>query len=75
MDPALYEPESPEAAREREQREIDVSSQIEQRGVGKAAFDAADGWAVRHRSPKEARQLSVACAEWADGETFPDHAS
>jgi len=28
----------------REQRQIDASARIEARGVGKAAFDAADGW-------------------------------
>ena len=72
-DPNLYESESPEAARGREQREIDAFYQIEQRGVGKAAFDAADGWEVKDRSPAEARRLSAACAEWADAETVSAH--
>ncbi len=71
--PALYERESAEVAREREQREIDVSYQIEQRGVGKATFDAMDGWEIRDRSPAEARRLSAACAEWADAEMVSAH--
>jgi hypothetical protein len=50
-----------------------VSYQIEQRCVGKAAFEAADGWKVRYRSPREAKQLSAACAEWADAETVSAH--
>jgi hypothetical protein len=72
-DPSLYEYESPETVRERERREIEVFHQIEQRGVGKAAFDAADGWEVKDRSPTEAQQLSAACAEWADAETVSAH--
>jgi len=71
--PDLYEPESPDEARSREQREIDAFFQVEQRGVGKAAFDAADGWEVRNRNSSEARRLSAACAEWADAETVSAH--
>jgi hypothetical protein len=69
----LYEPESPEAARERGQREIDAFYQIEQRGVGKAAFDAADGWEAKERSLAEGRRLTAACAEWADAEMVSAH--
>jgi hypothetical protein len=71
--PERYEPESADQARRREQREIDAFYQIELRGVGKAVFDAADGWEIRARTPAEARRLSAACAEWADAETVSAH--
>ena len=73
MDPNLYEAESPEAARGREKREIDVFYQIEQRGVGKAVFDAAEGWEIKERSLAEDRRLAAACAEWADAEMVSAH--
>jgi hypothetical protein len=57
----------------REQREIDASWQIQQRGVGKSAFDAEDGWEIRARDKAGRRRLSRACAEWADGETVSAH--
>ncbi len=57
----------------REQREIDAFYQIEQRGVGKAAFDAEGGWEIRKRDRSAERRLSRACAEWADAETVSAH--
>lgn len=57
----------------REQREIDAFWQIEQRGVGKAAFDAESGWEIRTRDKSAERRLSRACAEWADAETVSAH--
>ena len=73
LDPALYPEESPDGIRDRQQREIDAFHAIELRGAGKAAFEAADGWVPRERTPAEARQLSAACAEWADAETVSSH--
>ena len=72
-DGAHYVREEPQAAVERQNREIDISHQIEQRGVGKAAFDAEGGWEVRDRDAPAERRLSKACAEWADGETVAAH--
>jgi len=73
LSPSNYPREEPDAAFDRQQREIQMSSLIEQRGVGKAAFDAADGWEPRIRDASAERRLSKACAEWADGETVAAH--
>jgi hypothetical protein len=72
-DPSHYVQDEPDVAFERQQREIDISYQIEQRGVGKAAFDAADGWEICNRDAAGEQRLSKACAEWADGETVAAH--
>ncbi len=61
------------AAQERMQRQLDVSALIDARSVGKAAFDAADGWTDRDRTSAEEKQLIKACAEWADGEIVAAH--
>ena len=47
-DPALFAQTSDTG---REQRQIDASIQIEARGVGKAAFDAAGGWMAPAAAP------------------------
>ena len=72
-DPALYVSEDAEASREREGRQIMASAAIDQRGVGKGAFDAVDGWTDRPRTPAEQKDLIRACAEWADGELVAAH--
>ncbi|MDB5411085.1 MAG: hypothetical protein JWL84_5997 [Rhodospirillales bacterium] len=72
-DPTLFVREDRGVAQEREQRQLDVSALIDARGVGKAAFDAADGWNTRTRDAVAAKKLSKACAEWADGELVGAH--
>ena len=72
-DPSLYVSETREEASDREGRQIMVSSMIDARGVGNAAFVAADGWTDRARTPAEDKELSRACAEWADGEVVAAH--
>jgi hypothetical protein len=69
-DPTIFVPETPEATHEREQRQLDVSTLIDARGVGKAKFDAADGWSDRITDTNRFRE---ACAEWADGELVAAH--
>ena len=69
-DPALFvQTNDPE----REQRQIDALAQIEARGVGKAAFDAAVGWNAHPNSPNSEKVFAKACAEWADGELVASH--
>jgi hypothetical protein len=63
-------PKTPDAAHEREQRQLDISALIEARGVGYAKFDAADGWSVRIKDTNRFREV---CAEWADGELVASH--
>ena len=70
LDPKIYVPETPEAAHEREQRQLDISVLIDARGVGYAKFDAADGWSVRIKDTNRFREV---CAEWADGELVGAH--
>ena len=70
LDPKIYVPETPEAAHEREQRQLDISVLFDARGVGYAKFDAADGWSVRI---KDTNRFHEACAEWADGELVAAH--
>ena len=72
-DPSLYVPETREEAGAREGRQISVSGFIDERGVGNAAFVAADGWTDRPRTPSEEKELGRACAEWADGEVVAAH--
>ena len=72
-DPSLYISETREEAMEREGRQVMASSAIDGRGVGNAAFLAADGWTDRPRTPLEEKRLSRACAEWADGELVAAH--
>lgn len=72
-DSTLYVSETREAASARERRQIMVSSMIDERGVGHAAFVAADGWTDRCRTPAEEKELSRACAEWSDGELVAAH--
>ncbi len=57
----------------REERQIDASSRIEARGVGKAAFDAAGGWNAQACLPHNDKIFAKACAEWADGELVASH--
>ena len=51
LDPTIFVPETRESANQRIQRQIDVSANIEARGVGKAAFDMRleDGTFCRQR--------------------------
>ena len=74
LHPAPYRdkavPEVSEAARERAQRQLDVSAVVDGRGVGKAAFDTAGGWSAEITNEKRFRK---ACAEWADGELVIAH--
>ena len=72
-DPALYVAEDVNASKEREGRQHFASTAIEARGVGKAVFDAVDGWTDRPRLPSEKKELIKACAEWADGELIAAH--
>jgi hypothetical protein len=72
-DRSYYVHEEPDEARTREERQLWASAEIADRGVGKAAFDDADGWTDRRRTPAEERQLIKACAEWADGELVAAH--
>ena len=69
-DPALFvQTNDPD----REQRQIDASARIESRGVGKAAFDAADGWNAQPGASYNEKMFAKACAEWADGELVASH--
>lgn len=72
-DPSNFVHEEGGALREREERQLEACTQIEARGLGKAMFDAADGWMDRPRTPAEEKQLVRACAEWADGELVEAH--
>ncbi len=72
-DRANFVHEDADAMREREERQLAISAEIEARGLGKAIFDAADGWTDRPRTPAEEKQLIAACAEWADGELVAAH--
>ena len=72
-DQGLYVAEDAEAASERESRQLAASAAIDARGVGKAAFDAVDGWTDRPRTPSEQKDLAKACAEWSDGELVAAH--
>jgi hypothetical protein len=72
-EPSNYVREDPDATFDRQQREVDISYLIGRRGVGKAAFDAAEGWEIRDRDAAAERRLVKACAEWADGETVSAH--
>jgi hypothetical protein len=70
LDPKIYVLETPEAAYERAQRQLDISALIDARGVGYAKFDEANGWSVRI---KDTNRFHEACAEWADGELVAAH--
>jgi hypothetical protein len=72
-DPTLFVAEMLEARGEREQRQLDVAALIDSRGVGKAAFDAAGGWAERANNQPGGEALRNACAEWADSEMVSAH--
>lgn len=72
-DPRLFVPEDEATRSERECWQIEANEQFEARGVGKAAFDAADGWENRRRTAAEEKRLARACAEWADGELVGAH--
>lgn len=69
----LYFIEDGEETRKRESEQLAVSSAIDARGIGKAAFDAVDGWTDRPRTREEEKELIRACAEWADGELVAAH--
>lgn len=73
LDRSLYVAEEMAAAERREQRQLLVSAEIDKRGLGNAAFEAAGGWEERSRTPVEERRLVKACAEWADGELAAAH--
>jgi hypothetical protein len=73
LDPTIFVPETRESAKQRIQRQIDVSANIEARGVGKAAFDAAGGWNLSQTTPVDQKRFGKACAEWADGEALAAH--
>ena len=72
-DSNLYVQETPEEANERQSRQLMASSAIDGRSVGNAAFVAAEGWIDRPRTQMEEKELSRACAEWADGELVAAH--
>jgi hypothetical protein len=72
-DLSIFVAESENDTRAREGRQLDAAWKIEQRGIGKGAFEAAGGWEVRDRSPAEAKLLVKACAEWGDGELVAAH--
>lgn len=72
-DRSRFVTESEEVRHEREERQLEVYAEIEARGVGKAMFDAVDGWTDRVRSAHEEKQLIRACAEWADAEFVAAH--
>jgi hypothetical protein len=72
-DLSIFVAESEDDARPREGRQIDAAWKIQQRGVGRGAFDDAGGWEARDRTPAEAKLLRKACAEWADGELVAAH--
>jgi hypothetical protein len=72
-DPSIFAPETLEARRDREQRQLDVSTLIDARGVGRATFDAAGGWSRRIDNRADEKRLRKACAEWADGELVSAH--
>jgi hypothetical protein len=73
LNPQIYVPETTVAAREREQRQIDVMELIEARSVGKAAFDALGGWSPAGTPPANDKKFFRACAEWADAELVAAH--
>jgi hypothetical protein len=72
-DYSSYVNENEDAVSERESRQLEASTAIDGRGVGRAFFDAADGWTDRPRTPAEEKELIRACAEWADGELVAAH--
>jgi hypothetical protein len=39
----------------------------------KGAFEAVNGWDLVPRTPADEKQLTKACAEWADGELVAAH--
>lgn len=61
------------ADNEREQRQIDILTRIESRGVGRALFDAAGGWQAGNGAAQNEKMFAKACAEWADGELVAAH--
>jgi hypothetical protein len=73
LNPQIYVPETTVAAREREQRQIEVMELIEARSVGKAAFDALGGWNPAGTPPADDKKFFMACAEWADAELVAAH--
>ncbi len=73
LDTTIFVRESPERASQRQQRQIDVFANIDARGVGKAAFDAAGGWKLLPDAPVYDKRFVKACAEWADGELVCAH--
>ena len=72
-DRSHYVHEEADEARDREERQLRASAEIAARGVGQAAFEAANGWTDRARTSVKAKQLIRACAEWADGELVEAH--
>ncbi len=69
----FYVVEDDDVRHAREQRQLDVVTMIDARGVGRAAFDAAGGWTIRSTDHKADAKLIKACAEWADGELVAAH--
>jgi hypothetical protein len=72
-DRSFYVHEEADEARDREERQIWIAAEVAARGVGQAAFEDADGWTDRPRTPVDDKQLIRACAEWADGELVEAH--
>jgi hypothetical protein len=70
-DAKLFASEAIEAAKERERRQIEAFRRINNRGVGKALFDAVGGWDASTTSSE--KKFNEACAEWADGELVSAH--
>lgn len=72
-DQSIFVAETENHSLARQERQLYAAFQIDQRGVGRGAFMAVAGWEVRDRNPAEQKQLSKACAEWADGELVAAH--
>jgi hypothetical protein len=71
-DQSLFAPTSG-AENEREQRQIDILTRIESRGVGRALFHAVGGWKAANGAVQNEKMFAKACAEWADGELVAAH--
>jgi len=71
-DPSLFVREDEETCHHREYRQIEVSAEIDGRGVGNAAFEAAGGWAGAGKAT-DRKRFYRACAEWSDGELAAAH--
>ncbi|HZK91800.1 MAG TPA: hypothetical protein VFC56_16790 [Stellaceae bacterium] len=72
-EPSLYITEEASERFQREQRQLDVSALIDERGVGQSAFANIGGRSGRPVRGANEKRLQKACAEWADGELVAAH--